>query len=244
MKTCIIVPVYNHEAALPRLLEKLKPHGLPCVLVDDGSSPACSRVIADCVNREPDWLSLIRRPANGGKGAAVIDGMRWASHHGYSHAVQIDADGQHDTGDIPQFLQQSRLHPEAMILGHPVYTRDAPKSRVYGRQFTNLWIWINTLSFAIKDGMCGFRLYPLAAVSTLLNSTTIAQGMAFDIDIVVRLYWQGVNAVNLPTAVSYPLDGVSHFDLWRDNLKISQTHAQLFFGMLPRIPGLLLRHFR
>ncbi|WP_192828617.1 hypothetical protein [Methylocucumis oryzae] len=118
------------------------------------------------------------------------------------------------------------------------------KKRVYGRQITNVWIWINTLSLAIADGMCGFRCYPLAAVETLLASAQIGQGMDFDIDIVVRLYWQGLDMVNIDTAVRYPLDGVSHFRMLEDNVLISKKHAQLFFGMLWRLPRLLARHWR
>lgn len=242
MKTCVIVPVYNHEQALPEVLAKLKVQGLPCVLVNDGSSETCSQVLAESVAGQEGWLTLINRPVNGGKGAAVCDGFKWAIEQGFTHAIQVDADGQHDFGDIPTFLEQSRLKPEAMILGEPRFDETAPNSRRYGRQFTNLWIWINTLSLAIGDGMCGFRLYPLAAVDQLLKTTPIAERMDFDIDIVVRLYWQGLETVNVPTFVRYPIDGVSHFKLWRDNLMISKIHARLFFGMLIRLPWLLARH--
>jgi len=244
MKTCLIIPVYNHEHAIPAVLARLKPYGLPCLLVNDGSSVLCTQVLADLAAQQADWLTLLERPHNGGKGAAVIDGFRQAIAQGYTHAIQIDADGQHDVDDIARFLQQSAINPQAMILGNPRYSADAPKGRVYGRQFTNLWIWINTGSLSIADGMCGLRLYPLAAVATLLDSTTLVEGMAFDIDIVVRLYWQGVAAINIPTQVHYPQDGVSHFNMWRDNLLISKTHARLFFGMLLRIPQRVCRWCR
>ncbi|MEQ1484376.1 glycosyltransferase family 2 protein [Methyloglobulus sp.] len=244
MKTCLIVPVFNHENAIANVIEKLKVFELPCFLVNDGSSIACSQVLADCADKESSWLTLITRQENGGKGAAVIDGFTAAIRQGFNYAIQIDADGQHDTNVIPEFLAASKQHPNAIILGQPIFDASVPKNRLYGRQVTNIWIAINTLSFAIADGMCGFRLYPLAAVNRLISNTSIGQRMDFDIDIVVRLYWQGVNVVNLPTAVRYPIDGVSHFRLWRDNLMISLTHARLFFGMLIRIPQLLLRHWR
>jgi glycosyltransferase involved in cell wall biosynthesis len=244
MKSCLIIPFYNHEAAIPHLLAKLQPLGLPCLLINDGSSVQCSKVLRDCAQQHAAWLTLVERPQNGGKGAAVMDGFKQAIALGYSHAIQIDADGQHDVADIPHMLQLSQNQPAAMILGKPQYAADAPKSRVYGRQFTNLWICINTLSLAIADGMCGLRVYPLAAVAELLKPGSLAQGMAFDIDIAVRLYWLGTPVINYPIQVSYPLDGVSHFDMWRDNLQISKTHARLFFGMLLRIPKLLFRHFR
>ncbi len=244
MKLCIVVPVFNHEAAIEGVVAKLKPYKLPCFLVDDGSSLACSRVLAGCADRESVWLTLLTRKENGGKGAAVIDGFKTAVAAGFSHAIQVDADGQHDVSTIPEFIAACKLYPNAMILGQPVFDASAPKNRLYGRQITNFWIAVNTLSRAIGDGMCGFRLYPLAAVNRLIHDAEIAQRMDFDIDIVVRLYWQGVKAVNLPVNVRYPEDGVSHFRLWRDNLSISRTHAKLFFGMLARLPHLLQRHKR
>jgi glycosyltransferase involved in cell wall biosynthesis len=244
MKTCIIIPVYNHEHAIAHVISRLKGYDIPCLLVNDGSSAACSRVLEDCARQESGWLTLLNRAENGGKGAAVIDGFNAAKRLGYTHALQIDADGQHNIDDIPRFLEVARLNPEAMILGKPVFDESVPKNRLYGRYFTDLWIVINTLSFAIADGMCGFRLYPLAAVDKLIGTTQIGRGMDYDIDIVVRLYWQGVEAINIPTAVHYPYDGVSHFRLWHDNVMISKTHARLFFGMLTRIPQLLLRHWR
>lgn len=244
MKTCLIIPVYNHEQVLPRVVAAIKPFGLPGFLIDDGSSKICREVLEDCARREADWLTLIVRADNGGKGAAVLDGFRAATAQGFTHALQIDADGQHQIEDIPRFLEASRQHPEALIAGQPVFGKEAPLSRQYGRQFTNLWVWINTLSLAIGDAMCGFRLYPLAAVERVCANAKISRRMDFDIDIIVRLYWQGVRVINLPTRVSYPLDGVSHFRLWRDNLMISKIHARLFFGMLARLPRLILRHWR
>ena len=244
MKTCIIIPVYNHEHAIVKVISRLKGYGIPCLLINDGSSAACSELLEDCARQESGWLTLLNRAKNGGKGAAVIDGFNAAKALGYTHALQIDADGQHNTDDIPRFLEASRINPNAMILGQPVFNESAPKNRLYGRRVTNLLIVINTLSLAIVDGMCGFRLYPLAAVDKLISTTQIGQGMDYDIDIVVRLFWQRVEAINIPTAVDYPYDGVSHFRLWRDNVMIAKTHGRLFFGMLIRIPQLLLRHWR
>src|SRR5690606_17949432 len=82
---------------------------------------------------------------------------------GFSHALQIDADGQHDAADIPALLALAKANPEALVSGWPQYGDDMPRSRRYGRWITHFWVWIETLSLAIKDSMCGFRVYPLAA---------------------------------------------------------------------------------
>jgi glycosyltransferase involved in cell wall biosynthesis len=241
MKTCVIIPVYNHETTISNVITQLKPYRLDCFLVNDGSSEKCKLVLENIANQEANWIVLITRPKNGGKGAAVLDGFNAAIASGFTHAIQIDADGQHDLNDVERFLKESEKNPESMILGQPIFDNTAPKGRLYGRKITNFWIHINTLSNAIVDGMCGFRLYPLDAVAQLINTTQIGQRMDFDADIAVRLFWQGIKVINSPTKVNYPSDGLSHFRMWQDNWLISKSHARLFFGMLRRIPFLLWR---
>jgi glycosyltransferase involved in cell wall biosynthesis len=243
-KPCIVVPVYNHEHAIGAVLAGLLRHDVPCMLVDDGSSAECAAVLDALALANPDRVTLVRLATNQGKGAAVLSGFRRAAALGFSHVLQIDADGQHRTDDVPKFLAQARAHPEAIIAGHPVYDESVPKARLYGRYATHVWVWINTLSFDIKDSMCGFRVYPVAPVNALAARHAIGARMNFDTDILVRLFWDGLQVVNLPTRVSYPADGVSHFRVWRDNVQISWMHTVLFFGMLPRIPRLLARKWR
>jgi glycosyltransferase involved in cell wall biosynthesis len=244
MKTCIIIPVYNHHVAIGHVLVALRHYNLPCFLVNDGSSTLCTAELRRLAEQEKQWVILHEREQNGGKGAAVITGLQLALGNGFTHAIQIDADGQHNMADIGQFLSASAANPDKLILGVPRFDGSISKNRLYGRQFTNLWIWINTLSFDIKDGMCGFRCYPLAAVDKILQSTALGQRMDFDIEIVVRLHWAGIGIVNIGTDVKYPLDGVSHFKMLQDNLLISKKHAQLFLGMLRRLPLLLARRWR
>ncbi|OEZ63225.1 glycosyltransferase family 2 protein [Duganella sp. HH105] len=243
-KPCIVVPVYNHEHAIGAVLDGLLRHGAPCILVDDGSSAACAAVLDALALRHAGSVTLVRLPRNQGKGRAVLGGFRRAAELGYSHVLQIDADGQHNTADVPAFLAQAAAHPDAVIAGHPVYDESVPKARLYGRYATHIWVWINTLSFDIKDSMCGFRVYPVAPVNALAARRPIGARMNFDTDILVRLFWDGLQVINLPTRVSYPSDGVSHFRVWRDNVLISWMHTKLFFGMLPRIPRLLARKWQ
>jgi hypothetical protein len=143
--------------------------------------------------------------------------------------------------DVGKFLAMAADHPQAVICGEPVYDQSVPKGRLYGRYLTHVWVWINTLSLAIRDSMCGFRVYPLAPVVALIDQVAVGRRMDFDPELLVRLHWRGVRIESLPTRVSYPLDGVSHFKMWLDNLLISRMHAKLFLGMLWRSPLLLWR---
>ncbi len=241
---CAVVPVYNHGAAVGAVAQALLDNGLRCVLVDDGSEPGCAQVLRDLAAVQPQKITLVVLPINQGKGGAMMAGLREAQRLGFSHALQIDADGQHDARDIPAFLAAARQHPDHIICGCPVYDESVPKGRLYGRYLTHVWVWINTLSFAIKDSMCGFRVYPLAATVALIDSQAIGRRMDFDVEILVRLFWRGVGVVNQPTRVSYPTDGVSHFRVWLDNVLISRMHAKLFFGMVVRLPVLLWHKVR
>jgi glycosyltransferase involved in cell wall biosynthesis len=187
------------------------------------------------------WVQVIHQEHNGGKGQAVISGFLSAYNKGYTHAIQIDADGQHNAHDIDRFLAEATAYPAALILGKPLFGPDVPLSRYLGRKISQWCVWVETLSWAIGDPLCGFRLYPLAATVALIKRTRVGARMDFDPDIAVRLYWAGIEMRNIETRVSYPEGGMSHFRLFRDNVRISWMHTRLLAGMLVRIPQLLLR---
>lgn len=237
----VVIPVYDHEHAIGAVVRGVLASGLPCLLVDDGSHPACAQALDALAAGYPAQVTLLRLPVNQGKGGAMLAGFAEAARRGHSHVLQIDADGQHDPTDIPRFVALSRQHPDAVICGIPAYDDSVPKARLYGRYATHIWVWINTLSLQIRDSMCGFRLYPLAPVTALVGEETIGRRMDFDSEILVRLFWRDVPVISLATRVTYPSDGVSHFDVWRDNVRISRMHTRLFFGMLWRAPRLLWR---
>ncbi|MCU1735240.1 MULTISPECIES: glycosyltransferase family 2 protein [unclassified Pseudomonas] len=241
-KPCAVIPVYNHEGAVPAVVADLRAAGLPCVLVDDASSPACARVLQQLA--EQDQVFLVSLTVNQGKGGAVMAGLREAARLGFSHALQVDADGQHDLADVSHFLEQSRAHPEALICGYPQYDESVPKGRLYARYLTHVWVWINSLSLRIPDSMCGFRVYPLPPVLALINAVSLGRRMDFDPEILVRLVWRNQPMRWLPTKVHYPQDGLSHFRLFHDNALISKMHTKLFFGMLLRAPVILWRRWR
>ncbi len=241
-KPCAVIPVYNHEQALPAVVAQLHAAGLPCVLVDDGSQSSCAAVLEQQA-AQPN-THLLRLPSNQGKGGAVMAGLREAARLGFSHALQVDADGQHDLSVVSAFIAAGQTLPSTLICGYPQYDSSVPSGRLIGRYATHLWVWINTLSLNIRDSMCGFRLYPLAPTLELINSVQVGRRMDFDTEVLVRLSWRNQPMQWLPVRVHYPADGVSHFRLLQDNLLISKMHAKLFFGMLCRLPLILWRRWR
>ncbi len=239
-RPALLIPNYNHKDTIAALLDRLALHQLPCLIVNDGSGPETRRVLEQ-QEQTRSWVKILHLPERSGKGGAVLAGLLRLHEQGYTHAVQLDADGQHDPADVPRFLEQSVAQPAALILGHPVYDAAVPKSRLIGRQISRFWVWVETLSFAITDPLLGFRVYPLAAAAALAGRCRLGKRMDFDPEIAVRLCWDGVPIVNVATRIAYPAGGTSHFQLVRDNALITWLHTRLFFGMLVRLPRLLAR---
>ena len=243
VKHCFVIPVYNHPHYLESLVQYLNQFQLPIIMVNDGSEQECTNLLREIASKN-NLVKLVEHEINQGKGQAVITGIFKAKELGYSHALQLDSDGQHDWNDIQKFIDASTSHPQAMVIGNPVYDASVPKLRLYGRYATHIWVWINSLSFEIKDSMCGFRIYPVQSTVKVLEKASFQLRMSFDIEILVRLKWDNVPFVNVPTQVIYPENGISHFNALRDNIGLTKAHSKLFAGMLVRLPRLIYQKIK
>jgi polyprenyl-phospho-N-acetylgalactosaminyl synthase len=225
LRCCLLVPTYDNPITVRRVVEEGRTHLHDVVVVDDGSGPEGRRV---CEQIAADGLAIVHhRPRNGGKGAAVKTGFEVAREHGFTHVLQIDADGQHDLEAIPRFLAHARRRPEAFVVGYPEYDDSAPPVRRWARKFTRFWVDLEAGRGVIRDSMIGFRVYPLDAVARTRAS---GNRMDFDIEIAVRLAWSGIPVINEPVEVRYldPTEGgVSHFQLFWDNARFSWLHSKL-----------------
>jgi len=243
MKQGFLVPVYKHGASACSLAKRLSAFGLPIIMVDDGNDSETKTLLEKCASDIPA-VALVRIEKNSGKGGAVTGGLRKASELGLTHVLQIDADGQHDAGMAAFFLEESAKHPDMIICGYPEFDATAPKHRVIGRKISNFWASVVTLSTELREVLCGFRVYPVAAAVRAAGHLFIDKRMGFDPEIMVRLYWNKVYPVYHPIKVSYPPDGVSNFHAVRDNLRLCWTFSRLFVGMILRLPLLVIRNVK
>lgn len=241
-RVCALLPTYKHITVLEHLVVQLCDMGLDVIVVDDGNeADIADEIVAICSRRS--GVTLHRRPVNGGKGAAVLDGLRLAASRGFTHALQMDADGQHDIARVPDLIACAREAPDALVTGVPVFDSSVPRGRLIGRWVTHIWVSINTLSTRIIDTMCGFRVYPLAATLAVADSTSLSLRMGFDTEIVVRLIWRGVTVKTVPVNVIYPEGNHSNFAL-KENIGMSAMHARLLLGMLLRAPQMMWHRMR
>lgn len=235
---CVLISIYDHASTIRRVVESVAATKLPLVIVNDASDLA-TREALDRIARDFDWVEIRHHAANQGKGAALVTGYRAAAARGFTHAIQLDADAQHEAADVRRFLAAAGANPDALVLGEPVFDGDAPKSRLYGRRLSVGLVWLATLSRRVSDPLCGFRCVPLAPALRLLDRVSMGRRMDFEPELAVRLVWMGVPVINLSTRVRYFADGISHFDVVWDNLRLAWLYARLTLGMLARAPALL-----
>lgn len=227
-RPCILIPTYDNPHTIRAVVEQAKTVVSDILVIDDGSGPETRALVARLA--EEGWARVRHRRQNGGKGAAVKTGFEFASELGFTHALQIDADGQHSMHDIPRFLEAARAEPGALILGQPEYDASAPIGRMIGRRITIFWTRMETGGDVIGDPLCGFRVYPVELARRCATGT--GDRMDFDPEIAVKIAWTGAPIVRLRTSVRYISradGGVSHFRLWRDNLLISWMHTRLMW---------------
>jgi len=230
----VLIPTYNTG---PRLLVTVR-EALACWqpvwVVIDGSTDNSEQPVVELAHSEPA-LRVIALSRNGGKGAAVLAGARAALAEGFTHALVMDADGQHPAAQIAEFMEASRQHPAALVLGRPLFGPEAPQLRLQGRKLSVGLVRLEVFGRAIEDPLFGFRVYPLRALTDVLGGTRWARRYDFDPEVAVRLVWRGLPTLNLPAGCRYfsrEEGGVSHFHYWRDNVRMVWLHTRLITELL------------
>ena len=242
-RALVLIPSYNPGAVVLSTVRAALAQWTPVWVVVDGSTDGTPDMLRSLAATEPG-LRVLVSTENRGKGAAVLHGIETAAREGYTHALTMDSDGQHPADMIGTFMAESETHPEAMILGTPVFDASAPALRVKGRKISNWWANVETLGWGIGDSLYGFRVYPIAPLARVMRGQRWMRRFDFDPEAAVRLSWAGVPAINVAASVRYlsaEEGGVSHFNYLRDNVLLTWMHTRLFIGFVLRIPWLLRR---
>jgi hypothetical protein len=242
----VIIPSYNTGRKLFQTVSEARARWDPVWVVIDGSTDGTGIELERWATRDPGLRVLIQ-PRNQGKGAAIIAGLQAARANRFTHALAMDADGQHSAAAIPDFMAASQREPRALILGRPVFDASAPRLRVVGRRVSNWLANLETLWLGINDSLCGFRVYPIADLCAVMETSRWMRRFDFDVEAAVRLCWRGLRLVNKPVAIRYfrpDEGGVSHFRYVHDNLLLASMHCRLLLGFLIRLPRLVVLRAR
>lgn len=223
MKIVCVIPHYRHFGTLAAVARGARKH-LETLVVDDGSGgfPAGS-----AAELEAAGVRLVCRERNGGKGAAILTAAELLYAEGADYMITMDADGQHLPEDLPRFVAALKAHPDALVVGCRDFRNAAnvPKSSRFGREFSNFWCKLET-GVSCSDTQSGFRAYPVRALHELKFH---CRRYNFEIEALVKILWSGFELVDLPVRVVYAPPGkrISHFDPWKDNVRLSLLHTCL-----------------
>jgi glycosyltransferase involved in cell wall biosynthesis len=241
----VLLPTYNTGPRLRDVVEEVLRHWQPVVVVIDGSGDGSATAMAALARAEPALAVIVLRE-NRGKGAAVLAGLEWGRKHGFTHALAMDADGQHPAAKIAEFMATSARHPDAQILGRPIFPANIPRERLYFPKLSVALVRCTILGAGIDDNLYGFRVYPVNPLLAVLGPRRTGRRYDFDTEAAVRLCWRGVRPINVPAPVRYfsrAEGGVSHFHYLRDNLTLAAMHTRLLCELIGHAPE-LLRHRR
>ncbi len=242
----VLLPTYNTGPRLREVVTEVLRHWQPVLVVVDGSTDGSGQSVLDLAKTEPA-LTVLVLPRNSGKGAAVLAGAETAAARGFTHALVMDADGQHPAGSIAEFMAASLRQPEALVLGRPIFPVNIPAERLHGRKLSVGLVHFELLGDGIDDPLFGFRIYPLAPLLAVLGPRRGGRRYDFDTEAAVRLAWAGVPPRNLAAPVRYfsrAEGGVSHFHYLRDNATLVWMHTRLIIELLFWRWPALLRHRR
>ena len=239
----VLIPSYNPGVKGPETVRAARAEWNPVWVIVDGSTDGSCEALTAMACVDPA-LRVLARAENGGKGAAVFDGLIAAERAGFTHALVMDADGQHPARCIGAFMAASIAAPDAMILGEPLFDASAPRIRLRGRRIANWCTNLETLWAGVPDALFGFRVYPIAPLLAAMRSSRGMRRFDFDPEAAVRLSWRGVPLRRLPAPVRYlsPAEGgVSHFKYGRDNVLLTSMYLRLLAGFVIRLPLLIAR---
>jgi glycosyltransferase involved in cell wall biosynthesis len=221
LKCCVIIPTYNNHSTLGQLIEKARNYTSHLIVVNDGSTDGS----LEFLKTQKD-LTLITYPKNKGKGYAIRLGFKKALELGYEYAITIDSDLQHDPEDFIHFLELSEKNPGSLIVGaRKMDGVDQPGKSTFANKFSNFWFRVET-GQTLPDTQSGFRLYPVKELRKMLF---FSNKYEFEVEVLVRSAWKGIEVLSVPVNVYYPPreERISHFRPFRDFSRISVLNTIL-----------------
>lgn len=215
---CVIIPTYNNNKTLIRVIDGVLHYTNHIIVVNDGSTDTTIQILA-----EFPQITQIHLPKNKGKGNALRVGFATAKQL-YDYAITIDSDGQHFPDDLPVFLESIEKDGDALLIGsRNMMQEGVPKKSSFGNKFSNFWFWFETGN-KLSDTQSGYRLYPLHKIP----SNYFTKKFEFEIEVIVRASWKGVPVKNVPVKVLYDMnERVSHFRPFKDFTRISILNTVL-----------------
>lgn len=218
---CVILPTYNNEKTLLKVIDSILAYTDQLIIVNDGSTDSTPQLLDSRSN-----LEIVSYPNNQGKGFAMRTGFKRALELGYQYAITLDSDDQHKASDLPVFIDKLKEEPNAIIIGaRNMDQENVPGKSSFGNRFSNFWFKVNT-GITAPDTQSGYRLYPIEQLKDITFQTNRYE---FEVEVLVRASWAGIGILSVPIDVFYPEreERVTHFRPFKDFTRISILNTVL-----------------
>ncbi|MBN2311152.1 MAG: glycosyltransferase family 2 protein [Candidatus Hydrogenedentes bacterium] len=222
----VLVPCYNAGERVRPVIEAALARVDHVVVVDDGSTDGAAAALADLPIR------LVTFPENRGKGFAILEGFRAAlSVPGVSGVAIIDADGQHDPGELPGLYKTFVDTGADLVIGSRTFDlAHVPWRSRFGNKLTAVLTRL-LLKQPIPDTQSGYRIHSRRLLEDLLPSLRGGR-YETETELLVRAVREGYCVVSSPIATIYEEGNPSsHFGKLRDPFRI---YRRLFVTALRR----------
>ena len=184
-------------------------------------------------------VHLVSYPEQQGRGYAIAQGLFYAFEQGYTHAIELDADLRYDFEDIKALILRSLCFPPFVISGDPQYDENTPLSCIIGSKLHNFMAAFETLTLAVKDCTCSFRVYPVASAVACLKEDGFRPRVGFDIDILIKLYRRGLIIDYIDTKVKYIANAEASSSTLADKLALIMMHTVFMLNLPLHFKGIL-----
>ncbi len=215
LNCCMIIPTYNNEQTLSKVIEDVQAFTNNIIVINDGSTDSTTEIL-----KRFNSIECISYSPNKGKGIALRTGFKRAIDKGYRYAITIDSDGQHFADDLPYFIDKIVQEPDSLIIGsRNLNQENMPKKNTFGNKFSNFWFRFQT-GISLPDTQSGYRLYPIEKMKDIHYFTSKFE---FEIEVSVKAAWNGLKIIPIPINVFYAEKEkrVTHFRPFKDFTRIS-----------------------
>jgi len=217
LKCCVLIPTYNNERTVERVINEVLEYTNDLIVVNDGSTDSTSTILSRISE-----IEVVTFPQNRGKGIALRQGFKYAAEKGYDFAITLDSDGQHFAKDIPIFIERLAKEKNILVIGARNMDQEGvPSKSSFGNKASSFWYWVIT-GIKLPDTQSGFRLYP---IGTYRTKNFYTGKFEFEIEVMVRSAWAGINVTTEPISVHYGEDRVSHFRPGPDVFRITMLNV-------------------
>jgi len=213
---CVVVPAYNEEKLIGRVLETMPDYVDKVVVVDDKSIDKTAQIVSKAAEQSDGRIILIQHNENQGVGGAIISGYKWARDNKMDVTAVMAGDAQMDPSDLPNLLDPVAAGQVDYAKGNRLFTGNAwqiiPKIRYLGNSYLSLLTKIASGYWHVADSQTGYTVINLKALE-ILDLDKIYKRFGMPNDMLVKLNIYNFRVRDIPVKPVYNIGEVSKIKL-------------------------------